>query len=531
MMSNQNQRLSEVDVLIVGAGPTGLTLASELRRFGVDCKVIDKASGISTKTKALGVMARTLEHLERMGIAYEFVKRGHPTYVFNARSENITLARLDFKEKLRGPYPFVLMIPQNITEDILYSHFINIGGEVQWRTTLSGFKQDQLSVEATIVNSEGVESIIKAKYLIGCDGAHSVVRHGLNIDFEGITLDQNFALADLTVNWDLPHDELYAFVKNGKFTAYFPMKNGQHRIMISIDHFDNQKADIRLDQIQQIINEVGPKNTTIHSPTWQSTFRVNQRKVKKGSVGRIFLAGDAAHIHSPIGAQGMNTGMQDAFNLAWKITYVLKHQSSPSLLDTYTEEREPIWLSLVKGTERATKMILNESRLLQLIRNIVAPKFTSNERVKSRIVNMLSQLAINYRYSRIVEGHMENRSLSNNLRKKKSIYPGDRSPDGYVDGVNRLFKLNSGKELTILLFSNDETLYANLDFSLKKQAIPYNFYHVTAVQTNQADIKFLKEQYGFEKDGLVVIRPDGYVGFISDTPTIASTLNHLKKYS
>ncbi|MCP3738148.1 FAD-dependent monooxygenase [Rossellomorea sp. BNER] len=512
----------DVDVLISGAGPTGLTLACELIRFGVSCKVIDKAESTSTQTKALGVMARTLEHLERMGVAEEFIRRGHPTGTFNAYSGEVLLARLDFNNKLKSPFPFVLMIPQNITEDILYSQCKSFGGDVEWNTKLLSFTHDNTGVEAILLNSDGNENTIKAKYLVGCDGAHSLVRHSLKLNFEGITIHQHFALADLIVDSNLPHNEIFAFVKNGKFVAYFPMKDGQHRIMITTEDTVNPNSPVTLEEIQSVIDEVGSKETIVHSPSWTSRFQVNQRKVKKGNMGRVFLAGDAAHIHSPVGAQGMNTGMQDSFNLGWKLAYVLKYQCSPDLLDSYTEEREPVWSSLIKGTELATRMILKESHLFQFIRNIMAPKVTSINKVKLRLVNTLSQVGIHYRSSSIVG---ERKGLKSNtpikFKRKKSINAGDRAPNVLINDF-KLFELNSGIELIILLFSNQIYEYNEFHRKLMKQKIPYQIYQVSS------DLKHL---FGIDDQGIVVVRPDGYISFICKGSSPEFLLQHLEKFN
>ena len=517
----------DVDVLIAGGGPTGLTLACELLRFGVNCMIIDKAEGISSQTKALGVMARTLEHLDRIGVAQEFVRRGHPIGLFNVYSGDHLLVRLDFHNTLKSPFPFVLMIPQNITEDILYSHFKKTGGEVKWNKSLTRFTHGETGVEAVLSDADGNKQTIKAKYLIGCDGAHSVVRHGLRLDFEGITLNQNFALADVTVDWHLPHNESFACIKDGQLVAYFPMKDGQHRILITTEGQENPDSPVTLEEFQKVINKVGPKGTTIHNPTWKSRFRINQRKVKRGNIGRVFLAGDAAHIHSPIGAQGMNTGIQDSINLAWKLAYVLKFQCSTNLLDSYSEEREPLWSTLTKGTDFATKMVLKDKHLFQLVRNTLAPKITSSKYVNLRLVKTISQVVLHYRHSPIVEesiGIRKNSPFKKN--KKKMIFAGDRAPDVLINGY-RLFELQSGLKLTILLFTNDLDIYNDINLKLMKQKVPYQIYQITSDSNKQIELEQLKAQYGIENDGIIVIRPDGYVGFISDNAY--ALLGHLEK--
>ncbi|MBM7587503.1 2-polyprenyl-6-methoxyphenol hydroxylase-like FAD-dependent oxidoreductase [Bacillus pakistanensis] len=521
----------DVDVLISGAGPTGLTLACELIRFGVSCIVIDKAESTSTQTKALGVMARTLEHLERMGVAQEFINRGHPTGTFNAYSGEVLLARLDFNNTLKSLFPFVLMIPQNITENILYSYYKNMGGKVEWNTELTSFTHDRTGVEAKFLHSDGSLESIKAKYLIGCDGAHSFVRHSLPLEFEGITLfQQQFALADLVVDSTLPDNEIFAFVKNGKFIAYFPMKDGQHRIMITTEDTLNPHSPVGLEEIQSVIDEAGPKGAIVHSPTWTSRFQVNQRKVKKGNIGRIFLAGDAAHIHSPVGAQGMNTGMQDSFNLGWKLAYVLKHQCSPDLLDSYTEEREPVWSSLLKGTELATRMILKESHFFQIIRNIMAPKVTSINKVKVRLMNTLSQVGIHYRSSSIVE---EGKGLKSNtpmkFKRKKSIYAGDRAPNGLINNF-KLFEVNRGIDLIILLFLNNKNENHEYREKLMKQNVPYQIYQITS-DPNYPQLQEYKHHLGIIDQGIVVVRPDDYISFICEEPSPELLMQHLEKFS
>jgi 2-polyprenyl-6-methoxyphenol hydroxylase-like FAD-dependent oxidoreductase len=514
----EKMKVFDTDILIVGAGPTGLTLANELARHGIRFRIIDSSSTTSKTTKALGVMSRTLELFEKTGVSDELVTKGLPTPVFNVVQQERQLLKLDFDKYCDSPFPMVLMVPQNITEEVLYANLKNHGHDIEWETSLLDFAEIEEGCQATVRKDGDKEETIIAKYIVGCDGAHSVVRHKLGLEFEGTTIDQLFALADIKLDWELPYDQSYAFVNKGEFIAFFPMKDGRHRILLTAK--ENSEQDVTIDEIQDFIYKVGPGNTSISDPSWTSRFHVNQRKVKEPRKGRIFLAGDAAHIHSPVGAQGMNTGIQDAFNLAWKLALVLQNHSPLDLLNSYAEERVPVWNELLAGTERVTRMLLNENQLFNHFRKRVAPMITSKKPVRQRLIGALSEIGIHYRHSPIItNGWKPSTTWKNLLKRNVSIQAGDRAPDVTFSNGNRLYDHLKTTNHVLLIFTNNpqsiQHTISTLDF------YPIEVYQVGITKIHERFLNdkenVISQAYNLQnKNGFVLIRPDGYIGYRSE---------------
>ncbi|MGG3624931.1 FAD-dependent monooxygenase [Bacillus gobiensis] len=519
----------DTDVLIVGAGPTGLTLANELARHDISFKIIDSAITTSQTTKALGIMPRTLELYEKTGIAEEMVEKGLDTPAFNVMNKDHKLIYFDFNKQCNSPFPFVLMLPQNKTEEILYNYLMKQNYDVEWETKLLEIEQDANGT--TVIVQKGIEKTanIRTKYIVGCDGAHSTVRHQLGLNFEGVTIQQNFSLVDLKVEWELPYNESYAFVDRGKFIAFFPMKDGKHRILMTSDIGAKEHSEVSIEEIEQMIHAVGPTNTSVSNVLWTSRFLVNQRMVKQARLGRVFLAGDAAHIHSPVGAQGMNTGIQDAYNLSWKLALVLKNYSPDTLLDTYTTEREPVWGNLLLGTERFTRILLQKSRLVNQVRKTIAPVITSSRFINQKFIDALSQTGIHYRHSPIVNGEEYGSKVFN---KGDWLQPGDRVPDEIIGNGQRLHHLLTTTKHVLFVFTQDYETFKKIKENVESypiQVFQIGIERNCAIQQNYlCDSKGqIYSKYGFaSKEGMLVIRPDGYIGF----KCVELNINLLKKH-
>lgn len=384
------------DVLVVGAGPTGLTMAVELARRGVDVRIIDTAPAPTADTRALGVQPRTLELFERIGIADAAAAEGVHIADFKVFSEGKQFLHLDL-HGLDSPYPYLLMLQQPRVEALLNSRLESLGVTVERPTELVTLRQDSDAVEVQLRHGDGSVEHAQTSWLIGCDGAHSTVRHQLGVPFVGAAFEENFAVADVEIDWPLPHNVFHAFLNRGNFVAYFPMPGGLHRLTIAYRPGHTPTGDVTYGELQAAVDRAAPRGTRIAKVHYAGRFQIHQRKVARHSVGRVFLAGDAAHVHSVVGGQGMNTGIQDAFNLGWKLAAVVCGQAHPSLLDSYAEERAPVAHRLVKGTRRATRMTLLRNPIATAARRHIAPHITPRPGIQRVLRRALTQLDVSYR--------------------------------------------------------------------------------------------------------------------------------------
>ncbi|HCI82735.1 MAG TPA: monooxygenase, partial [Ktedonobacter sp.] len=296
-MTDESRTRATPDVLIVGAGPVGLTLANDLLRRGISCRLIDSADHASQKTKALGIHAKTLELLAKMGVDHTAIERGLKSPAFRLSSDGKPIARIDFRQHLlESPYPYVLMLPQHETEQLLTDHLQRQHGAIEWQSELIGITQDEQGVEAVVRHADGTVEQSRVGFVVGCDGAHSAVRHLLGLHFAGTTFEQSFAVGNVRLAWELPYDEIVACVHRGNFIAYFPMVDGRHRVVIAYELEKAPTGEVTLEEIQQVIALCGPVEARASDPTDLTRFHVNQRRAEHYRCGRIFLAGDAAHI-------------------------------------------------------------------------------------------------------------------------------------------------------------------------------------------------------------------------------------------
>jgi 2-polyprenyl-6-methoxyphenol hydroxylase-like FAD-dependent oxidoreductase len=342
-------------VLVVGAGPVGLTLAAELKRYGVSVRIVDKASSRTDKSKALVVWSRTLELLARAGCAEAFVAAGCKVVAVNLNAGGRPLGRVTF-DAVDSPYPYALMLPQSDTERLLEEHGAALGVTVEREVELTTFVADGEGATAELRHADGRIETVRADWLVGCDGAHSAVRHGLGFTFEGDTLRSDWVLADVHLaGVPVPSSELAMYAHAEDVLALFPIAPGRYRVIADVgDTGAAPPAEPTLDEVQALLDRRGPGGIAASDPIWLSAFRINERKVKSYRAGRVFLAGDAAHVHSPAGGQGMNTGMQDAFNLAWKLAMAARGVAGERLLASYDAERSAVGDMVLRNAGRLT---------------------------------------------------------------------------------------------------------------------------------------------------------------------------------
>ena len=390
-------------VLVVGAGPVGLTMAAELARYRVPVRIIDKAPSRTDKSKALVVWARTLELLDRSGCAKAFLAsglEGQGMSIFSGK-EKLAHVALDHVE---SPFKLPLMIPQSETERLLDTHLQALGVRVERSVELIGFTDAGDGVACVVRGADGREETIEANWLIGCDGAHSLVRHTLGMSFVGETLSTHFLLADVHVaGLDVPPTELAMFAHQDGVLAFFPIGPGRYRIIA--DCGATPTPEPTLEQVQALVALRGPGGLTLSDPLWLAGFGVNERKVKDYRKGRVFVAGDAAHVHSPAGGQGMNTGMQDAFNLAWKLALVEDGRAHPDLLESYSAERSAVAAQVLSDSGRMIRAAMIKNPLAQSLRNFAAHYILGLSAVQSAMANRLSEVTVGYPDSPLNAGH------------------------------------------------------------------------------------------------------------------------------
>ena len=389
-------------VLVVGAGPVGMTLASELARYGLPVRIVDKAAARNDKSKAIILWSRTLELLDRGGPdgSAPFVAAGLKAQAVNLIAGGGPIGRIELGD-VRSPHPYGLMLPQSDTERLLEQRLAGQGIAVERGVELASFTQGPAGVDAVLRRPDGQEEPVAAGWMVGCDGAHSAVRHGLQAPFVGETLDSDWILADVHLrNCPIPeHEAAIYWHRDGVFLV-FPISPGRYRLLADLPPSGAAHPPTpTLEEVQAITNRRGPAGVTLFDPIWLAGFRINGRKVASYRHGRVFLAGDAAHIHSPAGGQGMNTGMQDVVNLAWKLALVERGTCRDSLLDSYSPERSHVGDQVLQGAERLTKVATLKNPVAQRLRNLVGQVMLGLPPVAHAVADTMSEVTIGYPHS------------------------------------------------------------------------------------------------------------------------------------
>jgi 2-polyprenyl-6-methoxyphenol hydroxylase-like FAD-dependent oxidoreductase len=391
----------EKSVLIAGAGPVGLVMAIELARYGVGVRIIDKAAQRTDKSKALVVWSRSLELLARAGCSAGLVDAGYKVDSVNISAEGKSIARFSLAG-LPTPYPYSLMIPQADTERVLDEFMNSLGVKIERTVELIQFTASNDKVVSTLRHADGTEEITETSWLIGCDGAHSTVRHQLGMEFHGETSLINWILADIHLENVQRTPEIHAVWHSDGLLAMFPIAEDRYRVIADVGvvpENSDPSAEPTLAEVQAILDRRFPGGVRATNPIWLSSFRINERKVRDYRAGRVFLAGDAAHVHSPAGGQGMNTGMQDACNLAWKLALVVRGIGSESLLDSYSAERSPVADEVLKATGRMTSMGTLTGKLKQSLRNHATALVLGLPLVRKLAADAASEISIGYPHS------------------------------------------------------------------------------------------------------------------------------------
>ena len=512
--------VSTTDVLIVGAGPTGLTAATLLARYGVDFRIIDKNAAAAKKSKALGVQARTLELWDKLGLADGAVERGQALEALNL----ITKGTIDkggtpfiaLGRDGRGvsPFPYLLIHEQNKTEKMLLDDLSDHTGPkgaygVERSTEIVSLMPAEDKVTVILRHEDAQQETVEAKWLIAADGASSFVRKTLALEFDGATYADPLFVADVDLEWPLSRDTFYAQVPRQGMLTFFPMRgdgysSNQYRIIARIPKSLEDKDTLTGEDIQQILDKHSVVKAKITDTRWVSKYRIHRRMTKEFRVGRIFLAGDAAHIHSPAGGQGMNTGIQDAWNIAWKLALVVRGQADEGLLESYEPERMPVAKAVLNGSDKGFSFIGSPNYVFHLVRSALLPRLTSlasRESVGKRIFKFLSQTWIGYRKSPAVGGD----------KGAKQVKPGDRAPYAHFNSGGSIFAVLHGVDHHLLLFVGRG---ADVKVEQARAEATLGDYNITTrVHVIDANESALRETYGVNKPGAFLIRPDGHVAW------------------
>jgi 2-polyprenyl-6-methoxyphenol hydroxylase-like FAD-dependent oxidoreductase len=475
-------------LLIIGAGPVGMTLAMSLRRSGVDVRIVDKAAVRTDKSKALVIWPRTLELLDIQDCAQPFLEAGHPVIGARILAEAKVLAEIRL-DTARSAYQAALIIPQSETERLLEEQLTVLGTAIERQVELKSFAADNGGITATLQHADGREELVHASYLIGCDGAHSVVRHGLGVEFEGETLPSDWVLADLLVDGPLPRNEITICWSPQGVLVFFPISGKRFRVIADVRPASGEVPPPTVPAVQRLLDERGPGDLFVHDPVWMSNFHINERKVRSYRLGRVFLCGDAAHVHSPAGGQGMNTGMQDAFNLAWKLALAWHERVSPTILDSYSPERSAIGEQVLRNAGRLTKVAILRNPLLQELRSFAVGSFGKIPALRQRMVDQFAELDLNYRGI----GLTVNPPPHGASRRPAG---GDRAPDLPLSSADthasRLHQILRTGRFAILSIG---AARVSLPESLKSLAV--------AAETGESD--------EYESGHIYLVRPDAYV--------------------
>jgi 2-polyprenyl-6-methoxyphenol hydroxylase-like FAD-dependent oxidoreductase len=410
MAAAEPARRHGVQVLIVGAGPTGLVLAHWLARLGVTVRIIDRSSGPSTTSRALGVQPRTLEFHRQVGLADAVVRGSVPITGGSIWVRGHRVARAPLAQIGKGltAYPSVRAFPQDEHERVLISGLEALGIAVERRTELVDFEQDADRVRATIARPDGGRDICEAAFLAGCDGARSTVRHGLGIGFPGGTYSRLFYVADIELAGARTDDDIHVDLAESELLAAFPLKGERRARLVGTIPAEHARAGDELSFADVSDRAIERLRLSITTVNWFSTYRVHHRVADRFRDRRAFLLGDAGHLHSPVGAQGMNTGIGDAVNLSWKLASVLSDGVAATLLDTYESERIAFARRLVATTDRVFTLIVKQGAIAEQVRTKLVPRIMpllfGLPPSRRTLFRTISQIGISYRHSALSAG-------------------------------------------------------------------------------------------------------------------------------
>ncbi len=519
--------MGRTDVLVVGAGPVGLTTACQLARSGVAVRVVDALAEPTTESRAVGVHARSMEMLASLGVLPRLEARGRriPALEMVDGRTGTTRARMGFDEA-PSRHPYILDIAQPDTEAVLAERAAELGIVVERGVTLTALSQDDDGVEVTL-DGPGGPRTARVGWVVGADGGHSATRHLVGTHLEGGFHGQHFAMADVDVDTELSRDTIRMFTHPDGLGMFFPLVGTRARIMFLVDDPGKDAPDPTLEQIQALADERMGGRVTVAHPRWLTYFEIHHAQVPQYRHGRVLLAGDAAHIHSPAGAQGMNTGIQDAANLAWKLAAVARGQADPQLLDTYHDERHPVGAEVVRSTTVLTD-VGTASGIGAALRDLALFVVGHVHRLGAAGATTTAELRVNYHGSAL--------SVEHGNRRRGAARAGDHAPDPEgptrPDGTAVAVEDLQARPGFLLLARAASDVVVELRRTLGDLGTVVRVVESTDDAADGEDCLVDAEgavarDYGFGSEGLALIRPDGYLGLVADTADPALVRRYL----
>jgi 2-polyprenyl-6-methoxyphenol hydroxylase-like FAD-dependent oxidoreductase len=541
-------------ILVVGAGTTGLTMACELARHGAPLRIVDKLPGIAPYARATGIHSRTLEIFQQLGILDEVLARGQKILAMKLYANGKQLQHVRFTD-VDSPYPFTVGLEQWRTEELLESALKRLGIEVERETELIDLSDRLDGVQARLRHADGSEESVATPWLVACDGAHSRVRHLNRQRFPGEADPRQYVIGDVVVGPPIAHDEFSIHMSERGALMMFPLPEGRNLVLGDVAlHHDGHKETPALEELQALVDErtsgaLRLGDLRLGDPRWLSYFRIHYRVSRHYAHGRTLLAGDAVHVHSPVGGQGMNTGIQDAYNLAWKLALVVSGRAPHSLLESYEKERRAVAEDVVATTRAATERVegfrdLSDAERERFVLHLQVP-----EPDRTAMAEHREELDLDYRRSPICSQHRA-RALAGTPESEgphAGAQARDAGPLRVGDRETTLFEAMAGTRHTLLLFVGSPS-QAEPRARLEALATQIDHAHgdridVCLVDTEDGtgheppgvtrihDVQqALHRRYDAVGECLYLIRPDGYVGFRCEPVELAALRAYLDRF-